>query len=120
MSLPYLFRFASQSTLNWTNVVIVAETDFSLSSRHSLTFCAKVSRSFLILSQLRLETIYLIQDIHEVCTIKSNNFGKSATYSSSALMIKYMLSKLGSRRMLVKISDKVTQAFASSKSVLPA
>lgn len=91
------------------NIVIAVETDFSLSSRHSLTFCVAVSRSFSILGQLRLETIYLIQgDTDEVCTMKSNNFGKSTTHSSSASMIKYVVSKFGSRRMLVKISDKAT------------
>src|ERR1700722_5145112 len=103
------------------NVATAAETDCSLSSRQSLTFCVAVSSSFSILGQLRLETTHLTRrNTDDVCTMKCNNFGKSAMHSSSASTIKYVQFKLGPCRMLVRISHKVTQAFTSSKSVLPA
>src|ERR1700712_4103777 len=97
------------------------DIDFSWSSRHNLTFCVAVSRSFSILGQFRLEMIHLTpENAEEVCTMKFNNFVKSVTHSSSASTIKYVQSKLGSCKILAKISDKATQAFVSSKTSLPA
>lgn len=68
---------------------VVTETEISFRSRCSLAFYVTVSRAFSILSQLRLETIHLTRgETDDFSTIKSNNFGKSTTHSSSASMIK--------------------------------
>jgi hypothetical protein len=51
---------------------------------------------------------------------KSNSFGKPTMHSSSASITRYVMSKLESCRILVKISDRVTQVFVSLKRALPA
>jgi len=48
------------------------------------------------------------RDTDDIWTIKSKSFGKLAMHSSSALMIRYVLFKLGSCRIFLKISDKAT------------
>jgi hypothetical protein len=66
--------------------------------------------------QLRLEITHLARgNIDDFWTIKSNNFDRATMHSSSASMIKKVLLKLGSYKMLVKISDIAIQAFVSSK-----
>src|SRR5690349_9501134 len=97
------------------------ETDSAFSSRHSLTLYPVLPRYSSMSGELRLETTHLTrEDADDFWAMKSNSFGKSAMHSSSASTIKYVLFKLESCRMFVKISDKATQAFASSKSALPA
>lgn len=119
--MSYSCRSTNQFTLDLIYVITVTETDFSFNSRHILAFYVALSRSFSILGQLRLKTIHLVQgDIDDICMMKSNNFGKSTSHSSSASTTKHVLSRFGSCRMLTKISNKTTQAFTSSKSALPA
>jgi len=71
--------------------------------------------------QLRLETIYLTQEDADNCfTTKLSSFSKLVTYLSSALIIRYVVFRLGSYSTSIKISARATQAFVSLNRVLPA
>lgn len=74
----------------------------------------------LILGWLRLNASHLTREDTRDLLTKSNSFGKPTMHSSSASITRYVMSKLESCRILVKISDRVTQVFVSLKRALPA
>lgn len=74
------------------NTLIAVATDLVLSLRLSLTFYVAITNYSLIYGQLRLETIHLIRgDKYNIYTTSLRSRGRSITYSSNALIIKYVV-----------------------------
>jgi len=96
------------------------DIDSMFKLRLNLTLYPTFFRYFLISSQLWLETIYLIgEDMEEVWTTKSSSFSKPITHLLNTSIIRYMLFKLRSYSIFIKILDKAIYIFISLKRVLP-